>query len=133
MHHAASPLIIAVILAAAGCGRSTYPMASLAGAVSIDGEPVLTGGLTFTPLRGGAGTGVYAPIDSGHYRADRVPRGPVRVFVMAVRKTGKTVATSGTTIPEVVSLLPSRYDAGIDIEVTADDLQRDFDLRSTTP
>ena len=121
------------MLVATGCGRPTYPTANLAGEVTIDGQPVPKGGLTFTPLRGGAGTGAYAAVESGRYHAERVPKGPVRVFVLAGRQTGKTVEASGMAVPEVVNLVPAHYAAGIDIEVVDDNANLRFDLSSRAP
>lgn len=117
-------------LAAIGCGRPFYPTVTIAGKVTIDDQPVPEGGLTFTPLGGNAGTGAYAPVTSGRYRAERVPKGPMRVMVTAVKRTGKTVDVGGMPIPEIVNLVPPHYATGIDIEVTDDDPDLHFDLSS---
>ena len=124
------------MLIVTGCGRPTYPTASLAGEVTIDGQPLLKGGLTFTPLRGGAGRGVYTAVESGRYRADGVPKGPVRVSV-SLTQAGKTFETSRKTVPNGARPDPSHYadltPPDIDIEVTKDDANFRLELSRDQP
>src|SRR5208283_2687246 len=76
-------LLVACALASCGCGRPRYPSSTVTGKVSIDGEPVPKGYITFSPLSGTNGQVVGAPIAKGEYRCERVPQGNVHVTFIA--------------------------------------------------
>jgi len=111
-----------------GCGRSqATDTASLAGRVTIDGEPVVTGGIQFMPLD--QGRPAFAEVRDGVYRAD-VPRGRVRAIFSSRRETGRQIEIYSTTVPEVVDVLPASLREGIEITVSGDDAAHDFNLTS---
>jgi hypothetical protein len=128
------PLAAAVILCC-GCGPSVneHPTAKLAGRVTVDGQQVDEGQIQFLPLGKGPGSGQAADgaISKGSYAADRVPVGKVRVTFSAFRKTGKMINEGGHVFPELVTIIPEKYQQGIDIDVSGDNPSQDFSLVST--
>jgi hypothetical protein len=119
---------LVVLGAVVGCGTATREdTATLAGLVTIDGEPVVLGGIQFMPQEQGRPT--FAEVRDGRYQA-RVPKGRVRAIFSARRETGRQVEVYSTTIPEVIDVLPASLREGIEITVAGDDPSRDFVLSS---
>jgi hypothetical protein len=118
-----------------GCGHAVneHPTAKLAGRVTVDGQQIDEGQIQFLPLGKGPGSGQAAdgPILQGGYAADRVPIGKVRVTFAAFRKTGRMINEGGHVFPELVSIIPDKYQQGMDIEVSGDNLSQNFVLVST--
>ncbi len=118
-----------------GCGQAVneHPTAKLAGHVTVDGQQVDEGQIQFMPLGKGVGSGQLAEgtIAQGSYSADRVPVGKVRVIFAALRKTGKMIHEGVYVFPEEVSMIPDKYQQGIDIDVSGDNTSQDFNLVST--
>jgi hypothetical protein len=84
--------VVLVLLAcsASGCGASSVDLATVAGQITVDRAPLVSGTVVFTPdaERGNATVEVYrASVDGeGRYRiAAGVPRGWYRVAVFALR------------------------------------------------
>jgi hypothetical protein len=123
--------LTAALLLSAGCSHpvNAHPTARLEGKVAIDGQPILTGRIQFFPK--GPGQPDDADISDGHYLADRVPLGKVRVTFTAVKETGKMIHEPGHEFPELVSIIPDKYQQGLDIEVSGDNPSQDFVLVST--
>ena len=121
-------ICLAVLSPFVGCGGRGYSTALVEGRVTINGEPVEQGNITFTPLQAGRGHGVTAAILAGWYVAKDVPQGRVRVDFYAIKETGRTVADFGKPYPETVNVIPGKYRAGLEIEVGADKNSRDFNL-----
>lgn len=118
--------MLAAALCTAGCGTAVRDdTATLAGRVTIDGEPVSLGGIQFMPLD--KGRPAFAEVRDGRYQS-RVPQGRVRVIFSARRETGRQVEVYSTTIPEVIDVLPASLREGIEITVEGDDPSRDFAL-----
>ncbi len=76
-----------------GCGGG-IPMADVQGEVKYDGQPVEKGMITFKPTDG-IGPSVAGEINQGRFSL-RVPPGPKRVEVSAVKVVGKTEPTLET-------------------------------------
>lgn len=112
----------------AGCGGQGYSTARVEGQVTVDGQPLTQGTLSFTPLQSERGAGVSAPIEAGRYVAVKVPQGRVRVGFQAVKETGRTVMQFGKPYPETVNAIPDKYRAGIEIEIAGDEANKDFNL-----
>lgn len=115
-------------LAMIGCGGRWYSTARLEGQVAIDGRPIAQGNITFTPLQPGRGSGASTTIESGRYIVQNVPQGRVRVDFHAVKETGRTVMQFGKPYPETVNIIPDKYRAGLEIEVSGDNASQDFRL-----
>ena len=110
-----------------GCGGG-YDTVSLDGEFRINGQPVEEGGITFSPLDGDRGRGVYTEVKNGHYQVDDVPVGRIHVTFIAIEYTGRDVTIMGVTSPESKIIVPPKYRAGIDIEIGPNDTTQDFDL-----
>lgn len=112
-----------------GCGQVRFPTARLEGAVSVDGEPVEQGSVTFTDPQGGKGS-VVAQIGAGRYLAEAVPQGRLLVHFNATKETGRTIRHFDRPYPERVNVIPDKYRVGIEIEVGDDNPGQDFPLTS---
>ncbi len=124
--------MIFVISLVSGCGpdKPTYPAARLEGSVTLDGKPIAQGNLQFMPQDISQTPVTGAPIVDGRYVAEAVPRGKLRVLLTATKETGKMIKEYSTPRPEVINLIPDKYRAGIPLEVTGDNLNQNFDLKS---
>jgi hypothetical protein len=115
-----------------GCGPG-YTGATVEGTVTVDGQPLQTGTISFTPFEAGSGTGVSTEVNNGRYTATGVPIGRVRVLFVAFEETGKMVTDSdtGQQYPETIHLVPERYmTTGVEITVTEGTQTQDFELTS---
>ena len=95
-----------------GCGETQRQ--AIEGTVTVDGEPLADGNITFMPEVGTEGPTAGAPVKNGKFVIDSRKgtfAGRFRVEVTAVRPTGKTTmdSESGQTIDEVEQYLPDRY------------------------
>jgi hypothetical protein len=122
--------LCAALLVGCGGAKLPYDTATIGGLVTLDGAPVETRVINFISDGPGPGGAATATIVNGQFTAPRVPRGPVRVFIVATRETGKLVSGSSELVPEVESLIPDHYLEGIALEVTGDETDRRFALTS---
>jgi hypothetical protein len=119
------------VVVVAGCGsKPEFPGAHLAGAVTIDGQPVQDGSIVFTPTGGAHGQTVGATITAGRYDCPYVPLGDSLVQIYALRPTGKTVEVMGSMKPEMQDLVPVKDRDGIKFKVEGENLNQDFALKS---
>ncbi len=125
------PLSTVAILCC-GCGHTgnEHPTAKLTGYVTVDAQPIHSGRVQFFPIRGG-GQPCDSEINDGRYAAEQVPLGKVRVTFTSVKETGKMIHEPGHVFPELVSIIPERYESGIEINVEGDNSNQDFKLVST--
>ena len=125
-------LVVITVVQLGGCGRSAFRTAHLEGSVTVDGQPVEQGSISFLSLEAGGGPSATAEIVGGRYRVEGVPQGKVRVHFHAVKETGRTVTMMMSDRPEreIVSVIPAKYHAGLEIEVGVDKVDRDFALSS---
>jgi|SRR5438105_6710784 len=121
-----------IVMVALGCGPSkpNYPAARLEGNVTLDGKPIAQGTLQFVPQDTTQAPVTSAAIVDGRYVAEAVPRGKLRVLLSATKETGKMIKEYSSPRPEVVNLIPEKYRAGIPIEVTGDNPNQDFPMKS---
>ncbi|HKD37487.1 MAG TPA: hypothetical protein VKB78_11825 [Pirellulales bacterium] len=130
----ASRVMLTILSAAAllsgGCGPSanSHQTARLEGKVNIDNQPIARGRIQFFPI--GPGQPDDAEISSGHYVAEHVPSGKVRVNFTATKETGKMIDLHGQKTPETVTIIPEKYRSGTEIEVNGDNPNQDFNLLS---
>ena len=118
--------------ASLGCGGGTSSddTAHLQGVVTIDGQPLpaeAQGSITF---RNDAGRAITAPIVEGRYDSPQTPRGAVKAYFTISKPTGKTYKSgrTGADVPETVSIVPASASGGLDVEVSADNSDQNFDL-----
>jgi hypothetical protein len=104
------------LVAMAGCGGSGdgLPRQEVIGKVTLDGQPIENGMITFDPIDGSPHA-ASAVIQNGEYRIERED-GPLpgkhRVSVWAQRTTGKTFKDPDDperVIEERVEVVPVRY------------------------
>lgn len=122
--------LAAALTLTCGCQASpnSHPTARLEGKVSIDNQPISRGRIQFFPK--GLGQPDDAEISSGHYLAEHVPSGKVRVSFTAVKETGRMNDVHGQMTPETANIIPEKYRSGIEIEVNGDNPSQDFNLLS---
>jgi hypothetical protein len=125
-----SGVLVVLVLLISGCGGSGEPTARVEGAVSIGGEPVQQGMISFTPKESGAGMPATADILNGRYQASGVPMGRVLVQIHATKETGKmlTDEAEGGQYAEAVDIVPEKYRSGIEITISGREDSHDFDL-----
>jgi len=73
---------VAAVVAVAGCGGASGPVATVSGNVTYNGQPVREGTITFTP-KSGKGVVSGGSIVDGKYSVRGVPQGLTVVFVSA--------------------------------------------------
>lgn len=124
-----------------GCGGEA-PRLPVEGAVTLDGQPLTKGQITFIPASGAKGPTAGAPVVEGRYAiaADRGPMaGTFRVEITATAPTSRkkrsmNVATGQMeTVADYESIVPPQYNVDSDLtrEVKAKEPnQLDFALKS---
>jgi len=132
MIHVGRLSVLLFIASLIGCEKAgpPYPTARLEGSVAIDGDTVKEGRIRFVPKQVGAAPPAAVDIINGHYRADYVPLGKVRVKFSVLRRTDKMNTEYSSPYPVFEEVVAQKYRDGIELEVTGDDLERDFQLES---
>jgi hypothetical protein len=117
-------LLFLMLGVVAGCaGR---PTVDLGGTVHIDGQPVESGSIQFSPKAGGPTVG--GAIVDGEFFVENVPVGPATVYFVATRSMGTETNPMGGTSPRIVNVVPARYKGGMDFEVVGSDDNVTFNL-----
>ena len=136
--HLARAAVVALASVGCGGGGDDLPREPVSGKVTLDGQPLEKGMITFIPTRGTepVASGV---IEGGAYavaRADGPVPGPHRVTIWAKKPTGKKLRDPDNPdqmIEEVRDVIPPRYN--LNSELTAEvkaggNNTFDFDLTS---
>jgi hypothetical protein len=133
-------LLLILALAAIGCGEK-FPLAPVAGTVTLDGNPLAGARIGFEPVRGGdspeAGPGSYATTDAnGRFELTALTgkKGAVvgkhRVWVRTMRaREGE----GGRLVVSMQERLPKRYNEETELEFVvpaSGTNQANFDLTS---
>jgi hypothetical protein len=121
------PAVAAILLTLWGCGGGDrLPRQAVSGKVTLDGQPLDSAQITFTPTgTGGASTSGAAQVSGGTFsipRGEGLIPGNYRVSIsvskeVAVKPSGKTETDSvtGEVIPPrtsaLMETLPARYNA----------------------
>jgi len=128
--------LLVPILVLSGCGTSYDgpQRAAVKGTVTVDGEPLEYGAISFLPTAGTKGPTAGARITEGRYQL-KESDGPVvgknRVEVTGSRSTGKTTRIStGQEIPEMVPVVPTKYNTNSELvrDVEQGKNELDFEL-----
>lgn len=122
-------ILLALVLAA-GCSRNRFPTARVEGSVTLDGQPLEQGVISFVSQEPGGGPNASATITGGRYVAHGVPRGRVLASLHATKNTGRVVFVAGMSQSEIVNVIPENYRNGVGIGVSSPQVRQDFDLRS---
>jgi hypothetical protein len=108
---AAYSLVSALLLIAAGCSDSRR--GSVSGTVTLDGNPVEHGIITFLPMEGNSGPSSGGDIVDGKYTISQ-KRGPSvgsnRVMFTGTHKSGRQVMLRGKVVDEWVDSFPPKYE-----------------------
>jgi len=125
-------LLTAVFLA--GCGGSDgLNRSSVSGAVTLDGQPVQEGSITFVPIEGTTGPMAFGKITNGQYSISAGDRGPVpgkhKVQIEAYRDAGTTDSGGASLKDQVV---PAKYntETSLVVEIGRGSATHNFDLTS---
>jgi hypothetical protein len=118
-----------------GCGGSNR--AAVEGKVTLDGQAVEAGTISFIPSNGNSKSGAWGDIKDGNY-AIPTQSGPTvgecRVEIRWMRKTGRMQPgmVPGTEAPEFANVIPVRYNAQSELQatITPGKNQCDFSLHS---
>jgi len=133
---------VLLALPAIGCSTRSGPTrASVEGLVSVDGEPIETGNITFTPTEGTSGPIAGGPIERGRYRIDS--GGPVvgrqLVSIRGLKKSGRQVRVTadaelprGGLVEELIPAVPPQYNDRTTLvrEIVRGHQKMDFELKS---
>ena len=126
-------LLIALLAGASlACGCARKPT-TITGEVTLDGEPLQQGLITFVPVDGKTPNAAVA-IKGGKYRLD-APSGPMRVQINSSRVKGKRKAYDTPDSPLIDVLeerVPARYNATTELtaEVKTGENVFDWPLKS---
>jgi hypothetical protein len=135
----AAGVSVCLLLQTSGCSRSGPERASIAGTITINGEAVPIGTITFSPWRGTRGPRSSTQILNGQYAIDS-ERGPL-VGEMQVRlsvpvlKPGQTVPDKKMDISRLLAeadeRLPKEFhqDSQIGCTVKSGDNRFDYDIQ----
>ncbi len=128
--------LAAVLLLAAGCGASSD--ATMSGAVTLNGQPLAQGYISFTPLGAQGGT-AGGDIKAGRYRVAGLKPGKYQVQIVGVPE-GPVIQPGSNEAKKPLSdqdvralmnpLLPDTTGTEQDVEVRAGAQSRDFKLES---
>jgi hypothetical protein len=130
---AATVFSVVLLLAAPGCNRGPdYPSATVTGQVTIDGQPVPQGAITFSPQGADSGPVTGGPIEDGAYRCELVPLGQHTVTFIAQAAEPDTIVdqVTGTRHEVPRNILPPHYATGVEAEIVAGENRLDFALES---
>lgn len=94
--------------------------AAVSGTVTLDGKPLETGSILFTPE--GLGPTAGGEIENGRYDLSRElgpSPGPYRVQIQSWRPAGRAIRdeATGTTEQNLVSIIPRRYNERSELKV----------------
>lgn len=116
-----------------GCGGPDN-RAEVRGTIRVNGQPLGSGSIAFSPTEGNDGPTAGARITNGQYhvpRAKGVAIGKNRVSIRSIKKTGRKIDRYGTMVDEYVQAIPSQYNVRStlvrDVQPRANVL--DFDLK----
>jgi hypothetical protein len=118
---------------AVGCGGAGgKATAHLQGTVTLAGKPLpadAIGTITFIPTSKDQAPAATAEIAGGNYDCPAAPQGSVRVSFNITQPTGPEYTTDrGGQARQLTNIVPDKYAAGVDVEVTGDDAAFDFDM-----
>ncbi|HEX2475648.1 MAG TPA: hypothetical protein VHK01_12935 [Lacipirellulaceae bacterium] len=129
--------LLSIVIGVVGCNGGRKPgTARLEGQITLDGQPPpagAVGSISFRATGQGQAASTSAQIVDGEYKCDNVPLGDVVVFVQLILETGKTITEGGRSYPERRNLVSPKHDQkGIELKVTDDNSNQDFDLEGNT-
>jgi hypothetical protein len=131
-------LLILVLICITGCSGASGPKRfPIEGSVTLDGQPLETGSVTFVPQ--GGSTATSATIENGAFFADEktgLPPGNYRVEIMSTRKTGRKIPGPGPDgqVDEVEQIIPARYNTQSELVAGVEDKETNrFEFELSSP
>ena len=128
-------LVAALLTHLAGCDKASRSAntARLKGKITLDGQPIPAdsrASITFKPTRSGQAKTTFASIIDGSYDSSETPKGLVKVYISIQQPTGRMISEAGgRPYAEMRSLVPANYTGGFDMDIDADNLNKDFTLK----
>ena len=122
---------VAMIVALAGCGDSgdSLERLSVSGVVKLDGQPLESGTISFTPSDGMNPTS-GGTISKGRYSVE-VPPGQMKISISSPKVVGKQKAYDTPDSPEIditEDAVPANYNANTTLEHTVTESINDLDF-----
>jgi hypothetical protein len=125
-------------LSLAGCGGKGIKTGTVYGKVTLDGQPLAEGTISFTAVDGSTPT-AGGKITDGNYNVAAVPRGTHKVLISSPRvKSSRKLYAEDPNSPvvnEYEETLPTQYtnpfETPLSVEVNASSVNQDFNLSST--
>ena len=122
---------IAATVALSGCGQNGRQ--ALSGSVTLDGQPLASGSITFQPMAGSTGSTSGTSIQDGNFTIDKTNGllpGKYAVSIQSSWKTGRMKNEGGVQIPE---LIPLRFHPETPLEaIISSDDGNEFEHKLTT-
>jgi hypothetical protein len=112
-----------------GCSKReepVYPNTNLGGYVTVDKAPLDGAMISFCSQDITNGQIVVTKVVRGRYIAEKVPLGKVLAVVSGLKDTGEKTRPGGPDV--VVNLVPERYRAGFELNVTERSSRVDFPM-----
>lgn len=128
--------VMALILSTVGCGGGiAIERADVTGKVTLDGQPLESGSVTFLPTKIKTGVPATAEIKNGVFSLtaeNGATVGSNRVEITSIKKTGKVSNFDGIQTEETVQIIPAKFNSESELttEVKAGANQPEFALTS---
>jgi hypothetical protein len=109
---------LALTIVATGCGGDRLQRVPVSGTVTLDGQSLAKGSITFLPV--GAGVAAGGMIEGGTYaivRDDGPAPGSYKVEINATEPTGETIIdpVGNIEVPQVRNPVPARYNRNTEL------------------
>jgi hypothetical protein len=106
-----------LIIEFSGCNRGPQQY-TVTGAVTYQGAPIEEGNSMFSDAKNISPTAV-GKIQNGRYQITTLP-GEKQIRITAFKRTGKTIQTAMGTTPELVDLIPYKYNSATILSQTVE-------------
>lgn len=134
-------LIAMALLSITGCGPTGPERASVSGVVTLNGQAIEQGSITFLPASGNAGPSAGGVISGGKYdirKVDGPVLGSARIELRAWKKTGRQIPnpmSPGATMDEKVEAFDAEFNDESTLlrEIVSGHNTLNFELATGTP
>jgi hypothetical protein len=138
LHFPGYLLALGLIAVVIGCGPATPERASVSGKVTLDGQAIEQGSISFLPAEGNAGPSAGGVIANGRYdieKKDGPILGKTRIELRAWKKSGRQIPnpmSAGSMMDEKVEAFPKEFNEESTLlkEIKSGHNTFDFELES---